>query len=273
MKTFKQKYIVLSLVFCSLMFSSLAVAAVVYDVTNTSHNLATGPGKVASAASGVTQICIFCHTPHNAVKSGPLWNKAGLNTPVVFKMYTSSASLSSAAKASSLPANSPSLLCLSCHDGKTAMNILHNTSYGVDISATGVPTSGAGSYPAGTKVIDSTGGLVAYAMPAPQWDFGAGDYTAELRIGGVSGTDLTNDHPIGFSYSDAYNEKLAKGATLKNYVGMDPAVRLFGANKRVECSSCHNPHIDTAASGPQVFTSFLVKSNEGSALCLTCHDK
>ena len=36
-------------------------------------------------------------------------------------------------------------------------------------------------------------------------------------------------------------------------------------NNRVECISCHNPHASAAK--------LLIKSNQRSALCLTCHNK
>ncbi len=78
------------------------------SVINTPHNLAD---------SGVTlpggQICIPCHTPHNALLAGDenvLWNHA--ETGETFAMYSSSAG----------QPEGPSKLCLSCHDGVTAID-------------------------------------------------------------------------------------------------------------------------------------------------------
>lgn len=268
MRSIKQKIVILTLVATSVLLNSSAMAAAVNDVTKTKHNFAIGGGAGGAAAAGGTgqvQVCVFCHTPHNAVSAGPLWNKASATAATVFKLYTSSSTLSSATKASTLTANSPSLLCLSCHDGKTAMNILHNTSYGVDVS-----TAGISGYPAGTSVITtSSGGVNApYYMPAPVADLVNGGLTPEMRTGGTSGDNLTDDHPIGFSYPAAYGEKPTK---LHNDIGMDSSIRFFGPQKRVECSTCHNPHIDP--NGDDGFKPFLVKSNANSALCLTCHDK
>jgi hypothetical protein len=46
----------------------------VQDVANTRHNLSTsGPGTVKSTS--VDQVCVFCHTPHNALPDAPLWNR------------------------------------------------------------------------------------------------------------------------------------------------------------------------------------------------------
>ena len=42
-------------------------------VGNTKHNLSvSGPGP--AQATSETEICIFCHTPHNASPGTPLWN-------------------------------------------------------------------------------------------------------------------------------------------------------------------------------------------------------
>ena len=269
MKSFTKKLFVLALFITSILSSTLAIAAAIDDVTNTKHNFAIGGSArgAAAAGTGQVQVCIYCHTPHNAVSVGPLWNKANTTVGTVFKLYTSSPSLSSATKASTLTANSPSLLCLGCHDGKTAMNILHNTSYGVDAASVGIA-----GYPAGTRVITADGGAVngAFVMQAPVEDLMSGTgLTPENRIGGASGDNLTDDHPIGFSYSAAYGEKPTK---LRDTI--DPqmsSIRFFGPEKRVECSTCHNPHLDP--NGDIGFAPFLVKSNASSALCLSCHDK
>ncbi|MBI2362927.1 MAG: cytochrome c3 family protein, partial [Elusimicrobia bacterium] len=44
------------------------------------------------------------------------------------------------------------------------------------------------------------------------------------------------------------------------------AVKVYGETNRVECGSCHDPHDNQNGK-------FLVKSNAGAALCLTCHQK
>jgi predicted CXXCH cytochrome family protein len=241
----------------------LAIAGPISDVVNSKHNLSVGGSSVgaAQAGSGVTQVCIFCHTPHNAGRNRLLWNKAS-NAAVNFRLYTSSGSLTSVTKGSQLTSDSPSLLCLSCHDGKTAMNILHNSSNGVDAASV------VAGYPAGARLIPvSNGGTIAYPMPAPLPDLVNGGDLPDMRLGGTSGSDLTNDHPIGFSYTDARAER-ATG--LHDAAGMDSSIRFFGPKSKVECSTCHNPHI----SGSNIaYKPFLVKSNAQSALCLTCHDK
>ena len=71
------------------------------------------------------------------------------------------------------------------------------------------------------------------------------------------GTDLSNDHPVGFAYADATADADIETAPLNG-------VALF--NGDVWCSSCHDVHDNTNAP-------FLVMSNTNSVLCLSCHAK
>lgn len=77
------------------------------------HNLSiTGPGPAKSTS--MTEICVFCHTPHNANPATPLWNQA--LSSAIYTPYTSS-TMSAVAGA---PTGS-SKLCMSCHDGTVAV--------------------------------------------------------------------------------------------------------------------------------------------------------
>ncbi|NIA12671.1 MAG: hypothetical protein GWP08_01230 [Nitrospiraceae bacterium] len=79
------------------------------DISATKHNLSvTGPGTVK--ISSASEICIFCHTPHNTQPSTPLWNRS-LST-LVYTPYASSTMQASPGQ----PTHA-SKLCLSCHDG------------------------------------------------------------------------------------------------------------------------------------------------------------
>lgn len=76
------------------------------------------------------------------------------------------------------------------------------------------------------------------------------------------GTDLSDDHPVSFSYaaslSDANPELVAPEA-------ITPPVKL-DRNSEVQCTSCHDPHDNTHGD-------FLVRPNDASALCESCHQK
>ncbi len=77
------------------------------------HNLsASGQGAVRSTAT--TEICIFCHAPHNVSPAAPLWNQ--LQSGATYTAYSSS----TMAASPGAPTGS-SKLCLSCHDGTVAI--------------------------------------------------------------------------------------------------------------------------------------------------------
>ena len=86
------------------------------SIVNTPHNLNNYPGVSLPG----NQICLPCHTPHNALLYGDenvLWNHA--ETGETFTMYFSNAGQQGG------PAGEPegaSKLCLGCHDGVTAID-------------------------------------------------------------------------------------------------------------------------------------------------------
>lgn len=216
------------------------------------------------------QVCIYCHTPHSAGQTRLLWNKAS-NGNVNFRLYTSSPTLSSVTRtASSLDSNSPSLLCLSCHDGKTAMNVLHAGAQGSLATAATPPLS---DYPVGSRLVYGT---TPKYMQSNGYDIITGEpLPGGPMLGGSSGDDLTNDHPIGFSYTAAQSEKTASSLHSITDVGTKSGntIRFFGSTKKVECSSCHDPHIENNQFVNPKQVPFLVMDNDGSKLCLACHNK
>ena len=90
------------------------------SIVNTVHNLSTtGPGDVRAISE--SEICIFCHTPHNSLPSSPLWNKD--DPGYTYILYHSSTT-----EAVPGQPDGSSILCLSCHDGTTALgNVLSRT--------------------------------------------------------------------------------------------------------------------------------------------------
>lgn len=192
----------------------LVVAPAYGQVAGTAHDL--------SAAEGNSEVCIFCHTPHNAVPDVPLWNHT-LSTQTYTAYDSPTMDATDNADWTGGDGN-VSALCMSCHDGTIGLGSLVNEGPG------GTPTNSA-TLMTGTALL---------------------------------GTDLTNDHPVAFTYNGAL--QTADGE-LVDPTTLTGAVRLFGAGAdQVECASCHDPHDDTNQP-------FLVTSNTGSALCTTCHVK
>ena len=241
-------------------------------ISGSKHDLSAGGGSQIGAAPGNTQteICVFCHTPHGAdtTAAAPLWNKT-LPAPTSYTRY--STLNTSSMDALEAPVGSVSLACLSCHDGTQAMDVMIN-----------VPGSGMGT---GT----GTGGFEMSGTPVPNL-----------------GTDLSNDHPVSMQYaaggplaSDTdgpYAGTLGDPdffAPVKATINTQPVwwvddqagvgtinvrdktdMQLFtrdeasvagGKQPFVECASCHDPH----SSNP----TFLRIPNDGSDVCLSCHNK
>jgi len=145
------------------------------------------------------------------------------------------------------------------HDVTAAVFTVYSSPTGtLDAVGLGQP---AGVSKACLSCHDGTVALDAYGANVP----------VPNMIGGVYdlGTDLSNDHPISFTYDTALSvadgelfDPAADPSGLGGTIGND---LLFAG--QLECASCHDVH-NTAA-----VASLLVKSNAASALCLTCHDK
>ena len=185
------------------------------QISGTAHDFS---GAAWNTQQYADEICIVCHTPHNAMAltTAPLWNHE-VSAVAAYTLYTSTTMNSSTGQPSA-----SSKLCLGCHDGTVALE-----NYGA-----------------------VTGSTVNY-------------------VASPFGTDLSNEHPISMDYTTAI-------ATADGGLN-DPSVALSGLGgtitadllvaDQMQCSSCHDVH---NAYGQN---SLLVKSNSGSALCLTCHDK
>lgn len=238
-------------------------AAKTMDVSGTRHNLSSTsvnlPGGNMYMATNEDEVCIFCHTPHGGTMNTPLWNRA-VPAGSGFTHYTS-ATLSGymSGLASNRNVNAESLLCMSCHDGTTAMNSIINNSNRTAAAP------------------DNTSPII------PQF-FTTGGAIGDIMNPGGFGTqgqskNLSDDHPISFSYSASYNHLDNIGKLRDPVAAKTSGLRFFGPDTAVgnfvECSSCHDPHVnhETANGGDAAYTPFLVAPNTGSALCLSCHIK
>lgn len=78
------------------------------------------------------------------------------------------------------------------------------------------------------------------------------------------GLTIADDHPVNFTYQSSIDN----GDTDL----VDPAPAGFlDAGGMVQCSSCHDPHDNSATPDPNV--AFMKDTLEGSVLCLNCHQK
>lgn len=240
-------------------------------VKNTIHNLSTSaPGFSFYVSDNVDEICVFCHTPHGGDLTGPLWNHdlPAANTFTHYNSATISPYLDGLSV--SRDVNDESLLCMACHDGSVAVDHLINDPNVLNGAA---PTVFGGNID--VEIIDLFGGV-------------GGRIGASLA--NTTGTgDLSDDHPISFSYSSVLADPVYAGGsktgelrpigntgdTTSALGWKGEGVRFFGTDNRVECSSCHDPHVDyvSGVNNPKDYGPFLIRPNSGSDLCLACHNK
>lgn len=94
--------------------------------------------------------------------------------------------------------------------------------------------------------------------------------TTTTYIGTAFGTNLNAHHPISFTYdatlATADGELYDPGTQSSGITGGSTITADMLFNDSMECASCHDVH-GTGING------LLLKSNSGSALCLTCHNK
>ena len=129
---------------------------------------------------------------------------------------------SSTIQASPGQPNGVSLLCLSCHDGTIAKgNLIASSTY-----------------------LDFSSGIT------------------ELPHGrGTLGTDLSDDHPVSFTYNSslsALDGELTEPTILSDHIKLE--------NEQVQCTTCHDPH-------QNIYKDFLVLPTQYSELCINCHRK
>jgi len=108
----------------------LPLAAMAQGISGTSHDFSTASWN----SSG--EICIVCHTPHDAgaTADAPLWNHT--TTTATYTVYDSATMEATPGQPSGV-----SLMCLSCHDGTVALDSF-GTAPGTTTSVTGIFNKG-----------------------------------------------------------------------------------------------------------------------------------
>jgi predicted CXXCH cytochrome family protein len=271
----------------------------VAGIQNTKHNLGSTAPTVATRRNNITnatnEICVFCHTPHNANGTAagvPLWNKA---TPAAATFQTYATINSSTLDSAVANVGSVSLACLSCHDGTQALDNMFNTPGSGSLFTTSQNGGGA------------NGATVAQGYT---WVAGGGGGVLTVNAEGIFlsgvvanlGKNLANDHPIGVAYcggpvTGAFTGANCKDAEFKtnttslkttngnwwvdteagNGNGVRDKTDIFLFNRTdvvagqnvpsVECASCHDVHSEN-----RLFLR-MNGGNAGSQVCLACHVK
>ena len=203
----------------------------------TSSKIASSHHDFSGQSWANNEICIVCHTPHNASTTftdAPLWNHQV--TSATFQIYSSNT-----LNATIGQPIGPTKLCLSCHDGTVAYD-----NYGTSTSGTRFISSTNAGY-LGTDLRHEHPVSFEYNTALAASDGGLYDPSAQSSgLGGTIANDLLmNGRLECTSCHDVHIKRNTAGT----------------------CTGCHSIH-------PMRTTSLsLRKSNTGSALCLTCHIK
>ena len=173
------------------------------QITGSSHDFTTS-NKLQYNSTG--EVCIVCHAPHGTDGTGaPLWNHH--TTTQIFTTYTGYKFL---ALPSITQPDGASKLCLSCHDGVSAINQFGGISGGNLQGPSGAPI--------------------------------------KLTSNDVVGLDLSISHPISFVYDKALSTLdpgLRDPTTATTSLGGTIKTDLLDINGKMQCPSCHEVHDPT----------------------------
>lgn len=246
-------------------------------IADTVHNLsASGPGRIR--AQSESQVCIFCHAPHNTGGLRPLWNRELSNAS--YQIYRSTTLDAVAGQPTGA-----SKLCLSCHDGTIALGSVISRSEQIRMS--GGDFMPAGLTNLGTDLSDDhpisfyyTPGLAASdrQLKSPT------SLPHEIRLDANGQLQCTSCHdPHHNKYGKFLNKPLEFGELCVSCHNLDgwssSPHRLsnatvagstandwpFSSVAENACRSCHRPH---AAGGHERLMIFEREEDN----CLNCHN-
>lgn len=186
------------------------------------------PASGSPITGNLGSACLYCHAPHSGIE--------GANG------------------VSGTPLWSQKLSSVQSYQMYTSATMVNKTN--------GTPVLGSNS----TLCLSCHDGTVAVGTTTPY-----GQVAMSSSLVGTPadlGTNLTSTHPFNFitplqSAPDIWPSLSASPPSTQDTTG---AVKLIDGN--VECSSCHNPHVQNIDPNSE----FLVINNSQSALCLACHN-
>lgn len=247
------------------MIAIVSSVSAVTRIRQTKHNLSNwGPGDIKAAGTTLkdTEVCIYCHAPHNADSTVvPLWG----HKDTTFTGYSMAKSYWVKPGASGVDSQplGISKKCLSCHDGTVAIGALISG----DIAMTSL-----------TDRLNPDGTLKPYD-PVSTHDH-------DTRPGYI-GKDLRGGHVISFVYSDTLFTNASTYTKLVSWANISETDRksMFDGEKKMHCHSCHDPHADwcdetgndtpgTVGRDPlwrKPCGTVGGKNNSNATVCVVCH--
>lgn len=247
---------VLAVVCFASTMASVSAFALTFNGTNTAaagvvaskHNMLKY-NETGLSADSQGRVCAFCHTPHHALAGTQMANYMPLWSHELptesYKAYDTTT-----LKVGSESLKGVTILCMSCHDGVVAVDQHY------------------GSTPDASHVTTENNWLGA----------AVGKHDAAGRI------DLSNDHPVGFSYQSALDTHPGD-LNSKDTPFPGSATNTSGTAKKISdvltngdfftCASCHDVHNKDNV-GNSLDTSknyFLYADQKDSIFCTVCHKK
>ena len=250
------------------------------SIINSKHNLSvSGPGTIK--ASSESEICIFCHTPHNSSPQKPLWNRE--DPALNYTLYTSTTS-----DAAMGQPDGSSLLCLSCHDGTIALGNVLSRSTPILMTG-GITTMPSGNTNLTKDISDDhpisfvyTSTLVTIDGQLKNPSSLTGPVTLEnQKMQCISCHDphknifgdflaATNEYSVLCQYCHNRTYWSSTSHNLSNSIwngsGTDPWPHTdFTTVSQNACENCHNPH---NAKGKKRLMNYQQEENN----CYSCHN-
>ena len=141
--------------------------------------------------------------------------------------------------------------------------------YTVYTSATMVNTPNPSPPPGtdSTLCLSCHDGTVA-GSPGALVPYGRVPMSGQMNASDVFGTNLSTMHPVSLVLPLKTAPGLLPSLTAKPPSTADTTGKVQLINGNVECTSCHNPHVQNIDPSDE----FLVIKNTNSALCLACHN-
>jgi len=226
------------------------------SIVDTPHNLSAG-GPNIIRANTEEQICIFCHTPHNASPIQPLWNRY---LPVAAYSVYSSNSLDARP---GQPTGS-SKMCLSCHDGTIAVGSVVSQDQIIQMAG-GITTLPPGASNLGTDLADDHPISFAYDSLLVSKDlhlFDPAGLPTEVHLDLNRELQCTTCHN---AHDNSYGQFLVLSNDNSALCRTCHQISNTSIVEHQDCRGCHQTH--SAPSGP-----YLLKGDRITSSCLTCHD-
>ena len=172
-------------------------------VLSTVHNLSvSGPGEIRAVSE--TQVCKFCHVPHNAELPAPLWGR-----PLSDASYEVPELTVAGPRRPAPQPDGSSRLCLSCHDGAIALGEVVGEQLPIKMAGASRLHPGSRGF-LGTDLSGSH--PISFVVPDGDRQTAAGD-SSDLAL-----------RPL-------------------HLIRSDPDVMLDSQGK-MQCTTCHDPHSD-----------------------------